>query len=167
MGKIKSDMEKLVSEVLSSVTARHRGVSDLRKGAHELLSQDKRERQARARTLAQNVGSLSMKLEGQTKSRLEAAAEMKETLGRAGEKRKASVRNGRAEMHHHLRQLHLGRGEMAKDLKESVQGEVGDIRQAVDTLRSAVRTMMGNIAADVQAARRLWRGGPARMPARR
>jgi DNA anti-recombination protein RmuC len=160
MGKIKSDMEKLVNEVRSSVTARHRGVSDLREGARELLSQDKRERQDRARALTEQ-------LERQTTSRLEATAEMKGTLGRVGEKRKAGVRNGRSEMRHHLRHLHLGRGEMAKELKESVLGEVADIREAVGTLRSAVRTMMGNIAGDVREARRLWRSGPSQMPERR
>jgi hypothetical protein len=167
MGKIKSDMEKLVNEVRSSVAARHRGVSDLREGARELLSHDYRERLARARTLTHNAKSLSTKLEGQNKSRLAAAAAMKGTLGRVGERRKASVRKGCSEMHHHLRQLHLGRGEMAKELKESVLSEVGDIREAVGTLKSAVRTMMGSIAADVQEARRLWRGGPSQMPAHR
>lgn len=167
MGKIKSDMEKLVNEVRSSVAARHRGVSDLRQGARELLSHDHRERQDRARTLTHNAKSLSGKLAGQNKSRLAAAAEMKGMLGRAGEGRKASVGKGRSEMRHHLRQLHLGRGEMAKELKETVLGEVGDIREAVGTLKSAVRSMMGSIAADVREARRLWRSGPSQMPARR
>jgi hypothetical protein len=159
MGKIKSDMEKLVSEVRSSATARHRGVGDVRKGARQRLAEDHQERADRARTLTKQAKSLAMKLEGQSRSRLAEAAEMMGTLGYAGEKRRTGVRKDRSEMRNRLRQLHRGRGQMAKQLKQTVRGEVGEIREAVGTLRSAVRTMMGGIAADVQEARRLWRSG--------
>jgi len=167
MGKIRSDMEKLVNQVRTAASARHGGIHQMRKGARELLDRDHGERRERAQTLAESAHALSAMLERQTRSRREATSGMKGALGRIGECRKTAIRQARSQMCHRLQQLHLGRERTALELKRSVQGEVGDIRQTVSALRSTVRATMANIAADVREARRLWSSGPSKIPARR
>jgi DNA anti-recombination protein RmuC len=164
MGKIKSDMEELVNEIRSSASARHAGVKHIRDDARSLLMENERERGERARTLAQGAKALSTKLERQSQDRLKAARGLKDALGRTAESRKAAIRQGRSQMHHRLDELHMERRKTADELKQSVQADVGGIRDAVGVLRKSVRRMMGDIGADVREAGRLWRRGPVRVP---
>lgn len=167
MGKIKTDMENLVNGIRSSASARHQGVGCVRTGARDLLGHDRRERQERAGTLRQAAKALSTRLDRQSEERLAGARGFKAGLGSTAQKRRAAIRAGRSATHSQLERAHRGRCEKAQEVKKSVQGEVGEIRRAAASLRRRVRAMLGDIAADVKAARRLWRGGPSRMPSRR
>lgn len=163
MGKIKTDMEELVNEIRSSVAARHAGVKDLRDLAHGLLTQDRGERQRRARTLGTQAHALGTKLARQGRDRLKAARVAKNNRGRVAAGRKAAVRANHSRMSSHLNHLRLERNEMAGQFRQSVQEEVAGIRVAAGALRSGVQAMMDGIGADVAEATRLWRTGPTHL----
>lgn len=166
MGKIKTDMEKLVKGVRSSAAARHMGVRHVHKASRVLLAEYEKERSKRARKIQVEAAALGTKLERQASDRVKAAREMRAELGQASAERSAAVREAHSRMSGHLQDLRAERGRMASQMRESVQAEIGGIRTAVDTLRASVRTMMGGIGEDVAAATRLWRSKPSRMPAR-
>jgi hypothetical protein len=167
MGKIKTDMEKLVKGVRSAAAARHMSVRHVHKASHVLLAENAKERAKRARKIRVEAAALGTKLEHQASDRVKAAREMMAELGQASAERSAAVREAASRMGEHLEGLRAERGRMAGEMRESVQAEIGGIRTAVDTLRASVRTMMGGIGEDVAAATRLWGAKPSRMPARK
>ena len=167
MGKIKTDMEKLVKGVRSAAAGRHMGVRHVRKASHALLAENGKERSKLARKIRAEAAALGTKLEHEANDRVKAAREMMAELGQATAERRAAVREGHSRMSGHLQDLRAERGRMADQVRESVQAEIGGIRTAVDTLRSSVRAMMGGIGEDVAAATRLWGAKPSRMPGRK
>jgi len=83
MGKLRENMEKLVNEVRSCASARHRGVVGVRFAARDLLAQDRREGGERRQTLGLKARALSTRLAEGRKVRLRTARELKS--GRRGE----------------------------------------------------------------------------------
>ncbi|MGA2325265.1 MAG: hypothetical protein ABSH05_03170 [Bryobacteraceae bacterium] len=162
MGKIKTDMEELVNKVRSSVVARRVGVKHVRDETHGVLTEDRKERHARAKRLVAQADALGTKLQQQGSDRVEAAREAKRGLGRGAARRRTAVRENHSRMSGHLNNLQQERGRMAGQFRQSVQEEVEGIRAAVGALKSGVQAMMNGIGADVAEATRLWRTGPAR-----
>lgn len=166
MGKIRSNMEQLANEVRASKSARHAGVKQVRESARGLLGRNRQERKERAGAVLAEATSLGVRLGQQKQARKSSALEMKAGLARTAETRRGTVRQNSSQVRCRLRQAHAERSEIAARVRHSVQQEVGGIRQAVGALKSNVRKVMGEIAADVREARRLWRAGGGRKPQR-
>ena len=163
MGMIRQNMEKLVSQVRGSASARHRAVADMRVAAHGLLAQDQREAEARRKRLAEMGHGLCAGLTKGREAQVRAARALKTGLERARELRRTGVREGCAATRGRLAHLHGERQRHGAEVKKVVRGEVAEIRAAVDQLRSGVQAAMNAIARDVAEAGRLWRKtGPAR-----
>ena len=166
MGKIKTDMKKLVNKVHSSAKARHAGLRQTHRATHALLASHSKEQRDRAVQLAADAKALGKTLARQTAARKKSASDLKSALGKKAVARKAALSVSRHRSCARLGRQRAARLRAAQASRQSAQTEVRAIQSSVAKLRGDVQAMMQGIASDVAEATRMWRGEPQRQPAR-
>lgn len=92
-----------------------------------------------------------------------------DTAGRDAEQRRVAVSELRSNTHNLVSRFHMEHQSMAKALKAKLSSEdkarieaarqmMNSIRRAVNGIRSATKSMLGEFAADMRGAREAWAG---------
>lgn len=149
-------MENLTEGIRSATATRSASLSNLRQDVEQYSQELKRqmnnihnENRNNARELRGKLTALREQLGSEEKGR-------QNTAGQETEQRRVVQSELRSNTHSLLSRARLERQGTTKALQEKISSEMNDRHNAVNNIRGAAKSMLGEITADLRGAHEVW-----------
>jgi len=149
-------MENLAEGVSSATATRSASLSDLRQDVEQHSQELKRQMNNIHNENRNNARELRGKLTTQREHMASEEKGRQNTAGQETEQRRVAQSELRSNTHSLLSRARLERKETTKALQEKISSEMNDLHNAVNNIRGAAKSMLGEMATELRGAREAW-----------